>query len=319
MKDIFKQAKEKILENENRQREEQQNRENRLEELKSAKEKRKGHLSNPIKSFRMSKEIKELQKEIGDYKEKKKNIKMLLFGIPAVLAAFLLLWIAFPDTDSEEAEAPLNPPVVMSELETAPTLKPESVVPDKNASSSSEFVSELEEDPAGEQSHVESVVPSIEEGRLTADDLSVSITTDYGHIRGENTRLGHKEGATIAIRSASENFTKEDIVVICDENILNTQTKEGDDTVQIYVTGKSAGVSDVIIVTADDLELYGEEAHGYVFQIQQLDASDGRIVYTTPTGEKYHISKDCAGDSAVPTTIRDAVDAGYGPCGKCAK
>lgn len=44
--------------------------------------------------------------------------------------------------------------------------------------------------------------------------------------------------------------------------------------------------------------------------------SSGRIVYTTPTGEKYHYDKNCAGKNAIEKDIND-VKGIYEPCKKC--
>ena len=40
-------------------------------------------------------------------------------------------------------------------------------------------------------------------------------------------------------------------------------------------------------------------------------------VYITPTGKKYHFSKDCAGPNAIPISLSDA-QKNYEPCKKCA-
>jgi len=49
----------------------------------------------------------------------------------------------------------------------------------------------------------------------------------------------------------------------------------------------------------------------------KLDSKQGKLVYYTPTGEKYHFSKSCAGDNAMETTLNDA-EGFLDPCGKCA-
>ncbi len=41
------------------------------------------------------------------------------------------------------------------------------------------------------------------------------------------------------------------------------------------------------------------------------------IVYLTPTGKKYHYSKNCAGDNAIKTTLEIAIEEGKQPCAKC--
>ena len=46
-------------------------------------------------------------------------------------------------------------------------------------------------------------------------------------------------------------------------------------------------------------------------------AKTGNIVYITPTGKKYHYSKDCAGKNAIETDLASAKKS-YDPCKKCA-
>ncbi|MBR5544106.1 MAG: zinc ribbon domain-containing protein [Clostridia bacterium] len=45
---------------------------------------------------------------------------------------------------------------------------------------------------------------------------------------------------------------------------------------------------------------------------------NGKTVYTTPTGEKYHYSKSCAGKNAIDRDYYDVVDV-YDPCKKCVR
>lgn len=45
---------------------------------------------------------------------------------------------------------------------------------------------------------------------------------------------------------------------------------------------------------------------------------DGKTVYTTPSGKRYHIKESCAGQNAVETDI-DSAKENYTPCGRCAK
>ena len=52
-------------------------------------------------------------------------------------------------------------------------------------------------------------------------------------------------------------------------------------------------------------------------QIVGMSASDGRVVYVTPTGERYHLSSECAGENYIATTLYDAQCYEYTPCQKC--
>lgn len=45
--------------------------------------------------------------------------------------------------------------------------------------------------------------------------------------------------------------------------------------------------------------------------------SNGRVVYKTPTGERYHYDPDCGGKNSTPTTLDEAKAHGLTPCKKC--
>jgi len=44
----------------------------------------------------------------------------------------------------------------------------------------------------------------------------------------------------------------------------------------------------------------------------------GTTVYITPTGTRYHYSRDCAGRNAMKSTLKEARSYGLTPCKKCA-
>lgn len=46
--------------------------------------------------------------------------------------------------------------------------------------------------------------------------------------------------------------------------------------------------------------------------------TDGVTVYTTPSGECYHLDPDCGGKNSSATTLTQAQNRGYRPCKKCA-
>ena len=41
-------------------------------------------------------------------------------------------------------------------------------------------------------------------------------------------------------------------------------------------------------------------------------------VYITPTGKKYHLSPDCAGENKIESSLNEATDRGFEPCKRCA-
>ena len=60
-----------------------------------------------------------------------------------------------------------------------------------------------------------------------------------------------------------------------------------------------------------------DEVMGYPISINKLDASEGRVVFITPTGTKYHYDPDCAGENAMKTTYHDVAMLEYDSCGNC--
>ena len=50
----------------------------------------------------------------------------------------------------------------------------------------------------------------------------------------------------------------------------------------------------------------------------EIDESSGRIAYDTPTGKKYHLSKECAGKNAIEV-LYDEIKTRKEPCKTCAK
>ncbi len=47
--------------------------------------------------------------------------------------------------------------------------------------------------------------------------------------------------------------------------------------------------------------------------------TDDGTVYITPTGKRYHLSSTCGGKNSTATTLEDALNSGFTPCGRCAK
>lgn len=45
--------------------------------------------------------------------------------------------------------------------------------------------------------------------------------------------------------------------------------------------------------------------------------NDASIVYVTPSGKKYHLSKTCPGKNAKPITLEEAISSGRDACKKC--
>ena len=227
---------------------------------------------------------------------------------------------------SKEAEAkiPSDSKQVAVPAETpAPTLATEVTQPnldetptDVSASSHSDEI-----DGVAAETQTEASAP-FSHAHITAEELKVRTATDYAHTKSDIVYLGNNEGVTITIAVSKENLSPDDFAIIYDETALsadtNLETMDGKTIYTLYATGRTEGRTSLVICTAYDLYLQGEDANGYMIEIVKLNSSDGRVVYVTPTGDRYHFSKDCAGESAIETTYWDAVANDYSPCGKCA-
>lgn len=53
-------------------------------------------------------------------------------------------------------------------------------------------------------------------------------------------------------------------------------------------------------------------------QQSQQSQSNGRTVYITPTGKKYHYDNNCNGGTYIESTMSEALSRGLTPCKKCA-
>ncbi len=51
---------------------------------------------------------------------------------------------------------------------------------------------------------------------------------------------------------------------------------------------------------------------------QNAPKGDGRTVYKTPTGKRYHFDPDCGGKNSTATSLDNAISLGLTPCQKCA-
>lgn len=153
---------------------------------------------------------------------------------------------------------------------------------------------------------------------LYVSDLTVSAMTDYAHAF-DDVYLGEGEGVTIRIHMP-EGTTSDEILVLGDDEMLNiSQQSEEGARLTFYITGKKTGVTELYITTCYELDTKGEQATCRTMRIHKLNSSEGRLVYVTPNGDKYHNSASCAGENATKTTYHDCTALEYDPCGKCAR
>ena len=188
--------------------------------------------------------------------------------------------------------------------------------------SESETVESGTEVPNSDTEANEDMYPDV--SKLTVNDLNVSTMNDYAHIKSDVIFLGNNEGVTITVKASAKGLDTDDILFIYDENLLSVKAKEPFDVdkqtcFEYYVTGNKACNTSIAIVTTYDYLTLGENTSGFILDIIKADSTDGRIVYVTPTGERYHFSEKCAGEYAIKTTYRDATAYEYQPCGKCVK
>ena len=326
----FQTIRNRIEANAAQKNEEQRQRIERLAELEATQNRKGFHIPNPVQSMKDKKEIKKLKKEIAAFEESKRNNKIII-GC-AVLVVFLIgfcgIMAAF---EKDDLPSEVEPSTSMHEYKettlatTADTAESNSIEsqPTAEVEASIEGTTPIIETTEAPTEETEPSSEPIDCLQLSASDLSVTTIKDYAHTDTDVIFLGNQEGVTISIVAEGTDVTWDALVLLYDETILNVEMQspvstETQTVLKAYVTGKKTGESEFFICTEYDLVTKGDNAEGYYLDIRKLDSSEGRIVYVTRSGEKYHFSESCAGDGATKTTYRDAIVYEYEPCGKCA-
>ena len=185
-------------------------------------------------------------------------------------------------------------------------------------------------DSAAEQESTEASTPDSatngENTYIRIEKCSARADQDYLHVSYDPITLGNGEKLTLTITATPADLRAEDFYISYDSALLSSEitdissNESGNETiVKAVVTAISPGTSDLYILSSYDLaNLPEDEWRGIGYSIKGLDSTDGKIVFVTPTGEKYHFSADCAGENAIGTTLYDAVADEYEPCGRCA-
>lgn len=153
---------------------------------------------------------------------------------------------------------------------------------------------------------------------------TVSMQTTYSH-SSDIVILGNNENLTITIEASPAGLTDEDFIYDYDDTMLSLSVeKVRDDTsrdksyIELSVSAKKPGYSEMGIYSIYELLTVPEEDLTYYpVYIQGLDSRAGKIVYVTPTGEKYHLSEAHAGENAIATTLYDVESWGMEPCSVC--
>lgn len=153
------------------------------------------------------------------------------------------------------------------------------------------------------------------------EDYSVYTKNEYAHIDTDVIRLGNGERVWITIEANPSTLTTDDFIVDYDDTMLEivdvTRSTSGNTLeIELVVKAKQAGVSEIVICSGYELYEEAENTMCYVLTVNGLNSNDGRVVYVTSTGEKYHYSASCV-SSGIKTTLSDALAYEYEPCGKC--
>ena len=161
------------------------------------------------------------------------------------------------------------------------------------------------------------------------DDYSISAYTDYYHFSSGSVILGNDEGVTITIKAKPAGLTEEDFLFVYEEKELGctvksvrSDPKAKTTYIELYVTAYIPCYTKFEIYSVSDVIDYYEDEDGIPYipvSIHSLDYQDGRVVYLSDTGEKYHYSSICGGPTTVKTTMYDANQYEYEPCKKCAR
>ena len=180
------------------------------------------------------------------------------------------------------------------------------------------------ENKESEKKKTEEQIKSTETPSLTISDLEVGWQMDYGHVSTETIILGNDEGATVTIKAPKKGVTTDDLFYVYDDQMVNVNEKDSTDNsgnhcVELYITGLAEGNTDFCIVVEEEYDKLGDNTPVLPISVRKLDSTEGRVVYYTPTGEKYHFSADCAGPNARKTTLHDVAALEVEPCGNCAQ
>lgn len=109
---------------------------------------------------------------------------------------------------------------------------------------------------------------------------------------------GLKSGETVIYLQSSDNVIKSDEIKVVCSGEKETTTKE--------------------TTTEPTTETTTEETTTEAATEEETTKDNSRTVYVTPSGEKYHFSKECAGKNAMERTLNE-VKGTYDPCKKCAQ
>lgn len=128
--------------------------------------------------------------------------------------------------------------------------------------------------------------------------------------------VGERETITVYVKPY--NATYEDINIIYNEEILELKwtNEKTNGTVKYYLICFEAmltGETDVYIESGE----IKSNTINFVVSEEPAPEEVVKYVYVNTSGNKYHSSKSCAGDSAYSITLESAISQGKTACSKC--
>ena len=154
-------------------------------------------------------------------------------------------------------------------------------------------------------------------------DLEAVYQREFGHAFDDSVYLGTEERMTLTVKATGKKLEEDDLLVADSERILDIELTDKDvsdksASFTYTIKGKKSGSTSLLV--ASKYDIYNEDQEKYLgVEMRILDKTEGRTVYYTIEGERYHYKESCAGENARPTTLYDAESVGRTPCGTCAK
>ena len=109
--------------------------------------------------------------------------------------------------------------------------------------------------------------------------------------------------------------------------VIEKEKASDDRVITAYIKAENEGIAEMYIRTADG-KYESDKYKVNVIPNPENDVSEKPLsdtdtnfdvtVYISQSGTKYHLSKRCAGDNAVPVSLEKSVEDGYQPCKNCA-
>ena len=319
--------------------------EERLEELRAQQAEHKFSLFHPTEGSKRKKEIEDLEKQIDLLQKKKEQKKstIILVSIPLaiIVLGFVILLIlprdksgndmAQADTETTVEERTIevssSEPSSTTQRET-PIAETEATIERRTTEETTE--KEIEKTTGATTTEATTVATTAattetipENSYPEIKSYTVTATREWGH-DSEANYLGYGEGLIISILAKEAGSHKDDFLVYypdedasCEE--LDSFTTAAGDWFRYRITGKQPGTFEVYVASYYDFHeeafFENEAANSASYSIQQLDSNNGRMVYVTPTGEKYHYSESCAGENAIAIPFYEVQY--LDPCGTC--